>query len=246
MRYLLVSDIHGNWDALEAVLRAAHGNYDKILCCGDLVGYGPDPNRIVQWARQSVASQIRGNHDRVCCGLPGLLEFTPLAEAAAIWTLQTLAQDHIEWLRELPSGPLGVDGFSLVHGSPFDEDEYVITLAEANAQRVWLRQPLTFFGHTHIQGGFVWHDGKIRALGAPLPNRDSAVVTLHGDSIYLINPGSVGQPRDSDPRAAWALYDSDRQAVELRRTEYDFGAVARKITAAGLPPVLGHRLSLGK
>ncbi len=246
MRYLILSDIHGNWEALQAVLQASEGTYDQIVCCGDLVGYGPDPNRVVEWARESVASTVRGNHDRACCGMASVHEFTPLAQAGSIWTMSHLTEPNAEWLRGLPKGPLTVDGFQLAHGSPSDEDEYVFSVAEAYPQRPFLTSRLTFFGHTHLQGGFLWSGDRIRALGAPLPGYGSTVLALCDDSKYLINPGSVGQPRDSDPRAAWAVYESDARIVRLCRVSYDYTVVLEKILAAGLPSALGYRLAVGR
>jgi predicted phosphodiesterase len=252
MRYLLLSDIHGNWEALEAVLADAEGLYDKILCCGDFVGYGPDPNRVVEWAKTSVDVPIRGNHDRICCGLDSPAGFTPLAEAAARWTIQRLHPANAAWLRALPVGPVPFDGFALTHGSPSSEDEYLFSLEEAAAAGPHLTASVTFFGHTHLQGGFDWSGDSFGRIRRGPPNAllsgsgPGVEIKLKPGSRYLVNPGSVGQPRDLDPRAAWAIYRPDLATVRFRRSAYDHEATARKIFDAGLPRQLGHRLALGK
>jgi diadenosine tetraphosphatase ApaH/serine/threonine PP2A family protein phosphatase len=246
VRFLVVSDIHGNWDALEAVLKDARGQYDNIVCCGDLVGYGPDPNRIVDWARTDVLAAIRGNHDRACCGLDSLEWFNPVAQEASRWTMSTLTSESLEWLRALPAGPLAVDGFMLAHGSPLDEDEYLMTLADAANIFGYLEANLTFFGHTHLQGGFAWEHGRRRVIWRPMEDQVESYVHVGADGLYLVNPGSVGQPRDMDARAAYALYDNAEREVVLRRVTYDYDAVRHKIESLGLPPVLGARLAQGR
>lgn len=246
MRYLVLSDLHGNWEALEAVLNDARGKYDSIVCCGDLVGYGPDPNRIIDWARTNVSAVIRGNHDRACCGLDDLEWFNPVAQEASRWTMATLSEESLAWLRSLPAGPIVVDGFMLAHGSPLDEDEYLMTLTDAANIFGYLEANLTFFGHTHVQGGFAWEHGKRRLIWRPLEDEAVSFLHVNADGLYLVNPGSVGQPRDADARAAYAIYDSGAREVALYRTGYDYEAVRHKIESSGLPPVLGARLAQGR
>ena len=246
MRYLVLSDLHGNWEALDAVLHNARGKYDKIVCCGDLVGYGPDPNRIIDWARADVYAVIRGNHDRACCGLDDLEWFNPIAQEASRWTMAALTGESLAWLRELPAGPIVVDGFMLAHGSPLDEDEYLMTLTDAANIFVYLEANLTFFGHTHLQGGFAWERGKRRLIWRPMEDESESLLYVDSDGLYLVNPGSVGQPRDTDARAAYAIYDSKTREVVLHRVGYDFDAVRHKIESSGLPPVLGARLAQGR
>jgi diadenosine tetraphosphatase ApaH/serine/threonine PP2A family protein phosphatase len=246
VRYLLISDVHGNREALEAVLDDARNNYDRILCCGDLVGYGPEPNQIVEWARAHVQSIIRGNHDRVCCGLDDLDWFNPIAQDSTRWTTAHLTPANLKWLRELPAGPLTVDGFVLAHGSPLDEDEYVTSVSDAANLFEYLESNLTFFGHTHLQGGFSWIGGKQRIIRRPFPGDSLMPLHLDPDGAYLVNPGSVGQPRDGDPRAAYAIFDSQERDVLFHRVAYDAEAVCRKVEAAGLPPSLGARLLFGR
>lgn len=246
MRYLLVSDLHANWDALEAVLAGAEGQYDAVLSCGDLVGYGPDPNRVIDWARANLRAVIRGNHDRACCGLEDLEWFNPVAKAATLWTMEHLSEENLIWLRSLPQGPVTFDGFQIAHGSPLDEDEYISSMNDASNLSAYLESPITFIGHTHLQGGFVWADGRQERLARPDPPGAGLDLRLDPDAFYLINPGSVGQPRDGDSRAAWAVYDTGRKIISFRRTAYSCEAVSEKIQAAGLPPILGARLVHGR
>ncbi len=246
MRYLLISDLHGNREALEAVLHDARGGYDHIVCCGDLVGYGPDPNYVVEWARTHLLAVIRGNHDRACCGLEDLEWFNPIAQTATRWTMAQLSAESLEWLRGLPQGPIAVNGFLVAHGSPLDEDEYIASSDDAANLFDYLESSITFIGHTHLQGGFAWTEGKRHLITRPRNGEGLTRLHLEPDGIYLINPGSTGQPRDNDPRAAYAIFDSDTRDVTLHRVPYDFERVREKIEAVGLPPALGWRLALGK
>lgn len=246
MRYLFISDLHGNREALEAVLENARGAYEQIVCCGDIVGYGPDPNFVVEWARAHVQTVIRGNHDRACCGLEDLEWFNPIAQTASRWTMAELTGENLDWLRMLPQGPVAVDGFLVAHGSPLDEDEYIASPEDAANLFDYLESPVTFIGHTHLQGGFHWGDGKRQAIARPRSWESVSRLKLDPDAVYLINPGSTGQPRDNDPRAAYALVDSDTRSVALHRVPYDFERVRKKIEQAGLPPALGWRLAFGR
>ena len=246
MRYLLLSDLHSNREALEAVLLDANNQYDRILSCGDLVGYGPDPNYVVEWARENVLLTIRGNHDRACCGMDDIEWFNPVAQAATRWTIGQLSAENTEYLRNLPGGPVLQDDFILVHGSPLDEDEYVASMTDAANVYPYLEVSLTFFGHTHLQGGFAWIEETQRAIRRLKPEESAMRVEVTPGSCWLVNPGSVGQPRDGDPRAAYGIFDGATGDVTLHRTPYDTEAVRRKIERAGLPAVLGARLALGR
>jgi len=239
--YLIVSDIHANYEALEAVLENARGRYDKILCLGDLVGYGADPNPVAEWVKTNVASVVRGNHDRACTGTDSLEYFNPSARASALWTRGVLTPGNWSYLEHLARGPLRiVDGdFDLVHGSPLDEDEYLVGVEDVQFLGECLETKLTFFGHTHLQGGFLLATRGVKGI---VPDR---VVQLEPDYYYLINPGSVGQPRDGDPRAAYALYSPEERTVEYGRVPYDVGKAASKILQAGLPESLALRLFEG-
>lgn len=244
MPFLIVSDIHANLEALQAVLDDARGRYDRILCLGDLVGYGADPNAVVDWTRENVTVVIRGNHDRASAaedpsGFDTIETFNPAAQSSTHWTRDALTPENRTYLEALPRGPLFYKGVDLVHGSPADEDEYVISVSDAAPLLESLGAPLTFFGHTHKQGGF----RLARRTTVPLP-RDRAL-ELEPDYFYLVNPGSVGQPRDADPRAAYAVYSPEERMVEFRRVAYDVDRAAAKIRAAGLPDFLAARLHEG-
>jgi predicted phosphodiesterase len=236
VRFLILSDIHANWDALDAVLNRAEGLYDVVLNCGDLVGYGPEPNRVVDWCRATNAVVVRGNHDRAAVGLTDLEWFNPVAKAAAEWTAEILTEENRVYLATLPQGPTVVQDFALMHGSPLDEDEYLVD--PSDVADILPDHALSFFGHTHLQGGFLLHRNGVR------PVRDASVF-IDDTSAYLLNPGSVGQPRDRDPRAAFAVYDAEHRRVDYHRTEYNIALTAQKIFEAGLPEVLGLRLFRG-
>jgi predicted phosphodiesterase len=256
--YLILSDIHANYEALEAVLEDARGRYDRILCLGDLVGYGADPNPVAEWSKSNVASVIRGNHDRACTGNDSLEYFNPAARASALWTRSALTPANGSYLEHLARGPLRVThenashlsgdssgagdssgGFDLVHGSPLDEDEYLVSVDDVQFLGDYLETKLTFFGHTHLQGGFLLAPRGVKRI---TPDK---AVQLEPDYYYLINPGSVGQPRDGDPRAAYAVYSPEDRTIEYGRVPYDIGKAAAKILHAGLPESLAMRLFEG-
>jgi predicted phosphodiesterase len=246
VRYLVLSDLHSNWEALQAVLADAAGSYDAIVSCGDLVGYGPDPNRIVDWARLNLHTVIRGNHDRACAGMDDIEWFNPVAQTATRWTMAKLTPENADFLRKMSPGPVVVEDFVLVHGSPLDEDEYVVSLADASNVFPYLEAGLTFFGHTHLQGGFIWSGEEQWALATPTAPHEEVVIDMDPEAVWMVNPGSVGQPRDGDPRAAYALYDSEARQLRLRRVAYDTVVACARVIDAGLPEPLGTRLSLGR
>jgi predicted phosphodiesterase len=246
VRYLILSDIHSNWEALQAVLERTSGEYDRILCCGDLIGYGADPNAVVEWVRDNCAAVVRGNHDKACSGQEDLEWFNPVARQAALWTQAALTPENLAYTRDLPRGPLQIDGFQLLHGSPVDEDEYVIGSFEAGEAFEYLEGPLGFFGHTHIQGGFIWNRRRVETIGRIPPGGERQRLELEESCAYLVNPGSVGQPRDGDIRAAYAIFDAEDRTVHYRRVPYDVGRAQAKIERAGLPHILADRLGVGR
>ena len=246
MRYLILSDLHANWEALEAVVQETEGKYDKAVCCGDLVGYAADPNLVVDWVRDHCEVVVRGNHDRACTGLDDLQWFNPVARQAALWTLEHLTKPNIEYTALLSKGPLLLDDFEVVHGSPYDEDEYVLAAGEAGQAFSYLENRLAFFGHTHVQGGFIWNHSRVETTGRVSARSGRESMDIDPDCVYLINPGSVGQPRDGDPRAAFVMYDSDVHAVTYHRIPYDVETAQKKIRDAGLPPILADRLMVGR
>ena len=251
MRILLLSDIHANLEALEASLAAAP-SFDKVVNLGDIVGYGASPNEVTARSRELGETFVRGNHDKAVTGLLDLDDFNPMAASAALWTRNSLAPENLDWLRALPHGPVSLPDFTdvqLVHGSPNDEDEYVVSLGDALAPLITLANPLTFFGHTHLQGGFFVNDSSadgFRPEYQTAGQAESVAFQLKPHTRYLINPGSVGQPRDGDWRAAFALFDTDAQVVHFHRTPYNLKDAQDRIFAAKLPPRLATRLAAGR
>jgi len=245
VRYLILSDIHSNWEALEAVLAEAEGEYDDIVCCGDIVGYGADPNATTNWVWDNVRMVVRGNHDKAAVGSESIEWFNSVAKAATLWTQAELSEPNMSYLANLAEGPLEVGGFQLVHGSPLDEDDYILTPGNASQLFGYLASAVTFFGHSHLQGGFVVHRDGAETIERVPDDRTETQLALTDGCAHLINPGSVGQPRDRDPRAAYAIYDDSGRVVHYRRTFYDIESAQRKIVSAGLPDVLATRLSYG-
>jgi predicted phosphodiesterase len=246
VRYLILSDIHANWEGLSAVLEHAEGKYDQVLCLGDLIGYGADPNAVTEWVRAHVAGVVRGNHDKASVGLDDLEWFNPVARAAALWTQRELTAENADYIRNLPKGPLPFDGFQMVHGSPLDEDEYILGAPDAGLVFGYLETPLTFFGHTHLQGGFILNHARVETIGKTPLSEERAMLELQAECVYLINPGSVGQPRDGDPRAAYVLYNPEESFLIYYRLPYDVRKAQDKIRHAGLPPLLAERLAAGR
>ncbi|MGE3956237.1 MAG: metallophosphoesterase [Vicinamibacterales bacterium] len=244
MRYLVLSDIHANIEALDVCLDdARRRGYDRIVVLGDIVGYGPDPNEVIDRvvALEPVAL-VRGNHDKIAFGIDQAEGFNIAARAAAQWTLNALTADHRTWLTRLPQGPSVVDGaFEICHGSPVDEDEYIFDELDARRAIDAARQRLCLFGHTHVAMAFQLQG---RSIGLITPGADG--LRLDADAKYLVNPGSVGQPRDADPRAAYAILDVDAQVLGMFRVDYPVEQTQEKMAAAGLPEPLVRRLAAGR
>lgn len=244
MRVAIVSDIHANRAAFEAVLRDAEagGPLDALWCLGDVVGYGPHPNECIALLRRYPHRTVAGNHDLAACGKMGTEEFNEAAAAAVRWTSAQLSATAQAFLRELSLVEQEAD-FTLVHGSlRWPEWEYLLSSEQAQAQFELQRTPYSLVGHSHLP--FVcWEepDGPPRLA----PARDGERVEL-GEQRLILNPGGVGQPRDGDPRAAYALYDSDIRAVTYHRVAYDIEATQRAMEAARLPRWLIERLSVGR
>jgi predicted phosphodiesterase len=251
VRILLLSDIHANQEALEACLAAAP-SFDVVVNLGDIVGYGASPNEVTVRSRDLGKLFVRGNHDKAATGLMDLEDFNPMAASAAVWTRDQLTRQNFDWLRALPQGPLQLQELPevlMVHGSPIDEDEYVVSLGDALAPLITLSTRLIFFGHTHLQGGFVANgsgaDG-IRPEYRTVGQAEKVALQLKPDGRYMINPGSVGQPRDGDWRAAFALFDTEAQVVHFHRAPYNLKAAQDRIFAANLPSRLATRLAVGR
>lgn len=265
MRALILSDIHANLEALEAILDAAPA-HDTVWNLGDTVGYGASPNESIERVRNLGAVFVRGNHDRACCGLLSLEDFNPIASRAAQWTQLALSQEHTDWLQGLSHGPLdphhplpqaeasngngeSAPTVTVMHGSPLDEDEYILSMRDAWDPLHDAAGRINFFGHTHLQGGFATDGETMFKLNAHYTTRNGAEeceIQLRSSARYLINPGSVGQPRDHDWRAACALFDDDRMTISFLRVPYDLHAAQVRIIRAGLPDRLAFRLREGR
>lgn len=240
MRYAILSDIHGNLPALRAVLADAEGRADGVLCLGDTVGYGAEPRLCVELVAQRAAAVVGGNHEYAVAGLLDLAWFNRYARAAAEWTQEQLDDDHRAYIRGLPL-TAEVGDATLVHASPRHPEEwdYLVTAGDGFEAFGAFATRYCFVGHSHVPG--VW------SLGSSGPEHDATaadVTAAHGRR-YLVNVGSVGQPRDRDPRAAYALWDADAGHVAIRRVPYDVKAARASIEAAGLPRFLADRLASG-
>ena len=252
MRALVISDIHSNLPALEAVLAAAP-QHDVVWNLGDIVGYGANPNEVVKLARSLGGVVVRGNHDRACSGdqrRPAFMDLNQTARAAAIWTREVLSKENIEWLAELPQGPVRPEGCEVeyVHGVPYDEDEYLIFKEDAWAAFHRSQARIIFCGHTHRQGGWSFDGCEVTPLRPGIRAGEIAshyVMSLDMDARYVLNPGSVGQPRDGDWRAGFAIYDDHQSAFTWCRVSYKVLTAQRRIRRAGLPDVLADRLREG-
>jgi diadenosine tetraphosphatase ApaH/serine/threonine PP2A family protein phosphatase len=245
MRYLVLSDVHANLEALAAVIDAAAGEWDQVLVLGDLVGYGADPNAVIDRVRAlPVAAIVRGNHDKVAAGLAPVDSFNHVARQAIEWTTGALTAANLQWLAAMPQGPAAIDALTeICHGAPWDEDAYLFDERDVERARPVQSRPLCLFGHTHVPSIF-----RIEpAVEAMLPVRgERCRVPIEPGSRYLVNCGAVGQPRDSDPRAAFGLLDAATRVLTIVRTPYDLATAQAKILDAGLPPVLAQRLGLGR
>lgn len=246
MRALIVSDIHSNAEALRMVLqRIRRKRFDVVFCLGDFVGYGAQPNQILDSMRMMTGKRkvyIRGNHDRVASGIDDGSGFNHAAKTAALWTRDKLSGPNRRFLRDLPLGPLDYRGVMLCHGSPYDEDEYVFTAQHAAQILALYTVPMIFYGHTHLPVVFSI-DAQLRVRGWAI--RDEMTMKLNPGERYLINPGSVGQPRDRNPASSFALYDSEKHTIQFFRTEYDIAKTQASIRKAGLPEILAARLTHG-
>jgi diadenosine tetraphosphatase ApaH/serine/threonine PP2A family protein phosphatase len=258
VKYLVISDIHANLEALEATLQAV-GPYDRALVLGDLVGYGADPNAVIDLVRGlPTAAIIRGNHDKVASGLESVESFNYLARQAIEWTAAALTPENRGWLAALPEGPALIDGFTeICHGTPFDEDMYVFEEMDAVRALKAASRQLCLFGHTHVPAMFTLGEAPVESGIAPPPGTMQLDVTVpvQGSPFridlatqlrYLVNCGAVGQPRDGDSRAAYGMLDADARTLTIMRTVYDLAKAQAKIVDAGLPEVLAQRLGVGR
>jgi diadenosine tetraphosphatase ApaH/serine/threonine PP2A family protein phosphatase len=244
MKYLVISDVHANLEALEATLAKA-GPHDAVLVLGDLVGYGADPNAVIERIRQLPgATIIRGNHDKVGAGIENVEAFNHLAKHAITWTASTLTPSNRAWLAALPAGPLNIDPWvEICHGAPFDEDVYIFDDLDARRALLVAERTLCLFGHTHVPAVYKF-DIDFHPVGPP--RGETFRLLLDDAAKYLVNCGAVGQPRDGDPRAAFGMLDTASRTLTVIRVPYDVATAQSKIIAAGLPEVLAQRLAIGR
>ena len=246
MRYLLLSDIHANADAFETVLEHASGRWDRVLVLGDLVGYGAEPNPVVDRVRELAPDVvIRGNHDKAATGIDDGSQFNHVARVAAIWTAAQLTPTNMEYLRALPMGPVEIDSVTeICHGAPFDEDHYIFDGNDALMAFDAASHALCLFGHTHLPAVFRLVDDMMS--GGPPEGAEETRVAMQRGARYLINVGSIGQPRDGDPRAAYGVLDDETREVTMFRVPYAVDKAQERILAAGLPSSLAARLAVGR
>ncbi|MFH1997025.1 MAG: metallophosphoesterase family protein [Candidatus Omnitrophota bacterium] len=241
MRFGVFSDIHANLEALTAILEdLSKRSVDTYVCAGDLVGYGADPSPCIKTVREVDPIIVCGNHDRAACGLLSTENFNAQAREAALWTKRTITSSESEYLTGLEFIREG-RGFTLVHGSLVDPEffEYIVSGFEASATIRRMKNSVCFVAHTHVPGVFYMSDGRARFARDPL-------ITLRPDEKYIVNSGSVGQPRDGNNKAAYAVFDDSAMTVEIRRVRYDIDTAKKKILRAGLPAILAVRLSEGR
>jgi diadenosine tetraphosphatase ApaH/serine/threonine PP2A family protein phosphatase len=245
MRLGIFSDVHANLEALQAVIKAYEtANIDRYVCLGDIVGYGANPNECCQLVRELADVVILGNHDAACCGRMDANSFNPAARIAVERHREMLGAVHLRWLRDLPYR-FDQDDLLFCHGSPFEVEEFFYILDEGDVeivmQRVSIRPPLIFVGHTHRGTTFVARETPTLRIWEDT-RKSVKVLPEHS---YVFNVGSVGQPRDGDWRASYAIFDTAARVFERQRIEYDVDMASDKIQGLGLPVSLSERLYRG-
>ena len=247
MKYLILSDIHGNMEALKSVLlevEAESIKIDKTIILGDLIGYGASPNEVVDRVREmKPEAVVRGNHDKVASGVSDGRNFNYAAREAAFWTRKQLSMENTEYVAKLPKGPVEVgESIHIVHGSPWDEDYYILEWREALGAFQRSDKDLILFGHTHVPVIWSLDDDELNGDGIPDKEYEHS---LEEGTRYLINPGSVGQPRDGNPKASFAALDTDKMKMKFFRVKYRVKNAQKKILDAGLDSYLADRLAIG-
>lgn len=240
--YVIISDIHANLEALEAIKdEIERVSPDKILCLGDIVGYGASPCECIEITRRLAAVTVAGNHDCGVTGLTDITYFNRYAREAIIWTSRSLDSEMAEYLRQLPLSHAEGQDLRIVHATPRDPGRwnYIFTHQQAMDEFESFPEKICFVGHSHQPGIFELVDSETIIM-------NSDHVKIRDGRRYIVNVGSVGQPRDGDPRACLCLYDVEAGEVTIKRVTYDIEGAQAKIKEAGLPPVLANRLSWGE
>lgn len=238
----VISDIHGNFQALSAVLEKLEDeNVDMIVCCGDVVGYGARPNECAETLRRMEVPTIAGNHDHASLLLTDITNFNEIAKAAVLWTKKVLKDDNVEWLKSLPLTLRDTANNVLyVHASPKEPGDwhYILTMGEARTNFNYFNEQICFIGHSHQPFIIENDEGNLAC-----PTRPE--IELREGCRYLINVGSVGQPRDHNPRACYVIVDFEKKKLEIKRCDYDLETSQKAIIEAGLPRELAERLAHG-
>ncbi|RMH71064.1 MAG: metallophosphoesterase [Gemmatimonadetes bacterium] len=245
MKYGIYSDVHGNLEALETVLKVLDEveKPDELLCLGDVVGYGANPNECANLVRQTSQTVLAGNHDWAALDLTDTTFFNPVAQKAVAWTRTVLTAENDKYLRSLPL-VAKFDGFMIVHATPSEPEKwnYIISRNEAKYEFRMFTEQICFIGHTH-QPMIVQKTAD--ELNVIVARNGTGVVPIDPHSRYIVNVGSVGQPRDRNPQSAYCIFDTEAMTVQIKRVDYDIETAQEKIINAGLPELLADRLATG-
>lgn len=242
MRIGIFSDVHGNSEALESVIKALEvEKVDRVFCVGDVVGYGPDPDRCVSRVRSYADRIVAGNHDQATTGQISTANFNVYARVAIEWTQNVVSTETVEHLRHMPLSHTEGD-VMLVHATPENPEawDYILSVSDAHRSFGVLHTPICFVGHSHVPVAYM------RDLESRVSVREANDVCIEDGKMYIINVGSVGQPRDGDPRACYGILDMDERRFRLKRLDYPIEAVQKKMRRAGLPAYLIYRLAWGQ
>jgi predicted phosphodiesterase len=245
MKIGIISDIHSNWEALNSVVKKLENEVDEIYCCGDIVGYGPDPNECISYIKK-IKGSVLGNHDAaVIDKIDYYNKFNPLAQIAIDWTKENISKENFDFLNRLPLS-LDINFGGIIHGSIRDPlEEYLVTYNSVFANFMIMDKNVYFFGHSHISGVFLYSQENNREIKY-LSMVNGGEIELKKEYKYLINSGSVGQPRDGNWKASFGIFDISKKIFKVYRIEYPVEITQKKMQAFGLPKPLWERLSYGR
>jgi predicted phosphodiesterase len=241
MKYIILSDIHSNLQAFEAVIRSfSKKGYDKIICAGDTVGYGADPDACIEKISSLTDVNILGNHDAAVIDKTDASNFNTYARAAVEWTREHLSSEGHAYLNGLPLVH-DRDDLTAVHGTLHDPEEFIYMMTDRDAMHTFeiMRRKVCFVGHSHVPGVFVLRKEE-------LVYSEAGKIELEENAKYIVNVGSVGQPRDGDPRACYCVFDAEKGRIEFFRIGYDIPTAQKRILTAGIPAALAERLEYGR